>query len=108
MTQKSGCNLKFDPCLLTHIGWFLHTFPFAPPQVEGIGIDEDSLAYLGEIGERTSLRHGVQLLTPAFIMAKTNGRDEISRGDLEETDSLFLDAKMSAKLLAAQADKYIS
>ncbi|MEW5308203.1 MAG: hypothetical protein WDW38_000180 [Sanguina aurantia] len=77
-------------------------------QVEGIGIDEDSLAYLGEIGERTSLRHGVQLLTPAFIMAKTNGRDEISRGDLEETDSLFLDAKMSAKLLAAQADKYIS
>jgi hypothetical protein len=31
------------------------------PQVEGIGIDEESLAYLGEIGERTSLRHSVQV-----------------------------------------------
>lgn len=30
-------------------------------QVEGIGIDEESLAYLGEIGERTSLRHAVQV-----------------------------------------------
>jgi DNA helicase TIP49 (TBP-interacting protein) len=30
-------------------------------QVEGIGIDEESLAYLGEIGERTSLRHSVQV-----------------------------------------------
>jgi DNA helicase TIP49 (TBP-interacting protein) len=41
--------------------------------VEGIGIDEESLAYLGEIGERTSLRHAVQLLTPAVMLARTNG-----------------------------------
>ncbi len=34
-------------------------------QVEGIGIDEESLAFLGVVGERTSLRHAVQLLTPA-------------------------------------------
>jgi len=34
-------------------------------QVEGIGIDEESLAYLGEIGERTSLRHAVQVGLPA-------------------------------------------
>ena len=52
-------------------------------QVEGIGIDDESLAFLGEVGERTSLRHAVQLLTPAFMLAKTNGRDNISRGDLE-------------------------
>ncbi len=77
-------------------------------QVEGIGIDEDSLAYLGEIGERTSLRHSVQLLTPSMMLARTNGRDEIGRGDLEEIDSLFHDAKRSAKILAEQADKYIS
>lgn len=30
-------------------------------QVEGIAIDEESLAYLGEVGERTSLRHAVQV-----------------------------------------------
>ncbi|PQP92447.1 ruvB-like protein 1 [Prunus yedoensis var. nudiflora] len=31
-------------------------------QVDELGIDDDSLAYLGEIGQRTSLRHAVQLL----------------------------------------------
>jgi RuvB-like protein 1 (pontin 52) len=36
------------------------------------------------MGERTSLRHAVQLLTPSAMLAKTNGRDEISLGDLEE------------------------
>ena len=34
--------------------------------VEGIAINEESLAFLGAIGERTSLRHAVQLLTPAM------------------------------------------
>ncbi|KAG2483592.1 hypothetical protein HYH03_017534 [Edaphochlamys debaryana] len=77
-------------------------------QVEGLGIDEESLAFLGEVGERTSLRHAVQLLTPASMLARTNGRDTISRGDLEEIDNLFHDAKYSARLLAEQADKYIS
>lgn len=76
--------------------------------MESIGIDEESLAFLGEVGERTSLRHSVQLLTPAMMLARTNGREEITRGDLEEVASLFHDAKQSAKLLAEQADKYIS
>ena len=30
-------------------------------QVEGIALDEESLTYLGEIGEETSLRHAVQV-----------------------------------------------
>lgn len=33
-------------------------------QVEGIALDEDSLTYLGEIGEETSLRHAVQARSP--------------------------------------------
>mmetsp|Transcript_26466 Transcript_26466/g.66544 ORF Transcript_26466/g.66544 Transcript_26466/m.66544 type:complete len:500 (+) Transcript_26466:177-1676(+) len=77
-------------------------------QVESIGIDEESLAYLGEIGEETSLRHAVQLLTPALMMSKTNGREDISRGDIEEVAGLFHDAKFSAKLLHDNADKYLS
>ncbi|KAF5835569.1 TIP49 C-terminus-domain-containing protein [Dunaliella salina] len=96
----------------------IRTLPYTPQemvqilalraQVESIGIDEESLAFLGEVGDRTSLRHGVQLLTPSMMLARTNGRDEISRGDLDEVDSLFHDAKFSARLLAEQADKYIS
>lgn len=77
-------------------------------QVEGITIGADSLARMGAMAEKTSLRHAVQLLTPAAVMAKTNGRDGIDVADLQDVDGLFHDAKYSAKLLAEQADKYIS
>ena len=77
-------------------------------QVEVIQIDKDSLTQLGQIAESTSLRHAVQLLTPAAMMAKTNGRDGILLSDLGDVSSLFHDAKYSAKLLAEQADKYVS
>lgn len=77
-------------------------------QTEGLEIEEEALVLLGEIGANTSLRYVVQLLTPSAILAKTCGREAISRDDIEEIDSLFYDAKSSAKLLAEQADKYIS
>jgi len=96
----------------------IRTLPYTPQemvrilavraQVESLAVDEESLAFLGEVGEKTSLRHAVQLLTPASVLAKTNGRDEISMGDLEEIGDLFLDAKASAKLLTEQADKFLN
>jgi RuvB-like protein 1 (pontin 52) len=58
----------------------IRTLPYTPQdmvrilavrvQVENLQIDEDSLALLGGIGEATSLRHAVQLLTPASILSK--------------------------------------
>merc|ERR1711972_372470 len=77
-------------------------------QTESLTIEEDAITTLGEIGANTSLRYVVQLLTPSHILATTSGRESISREDIEEIDSLFYDAKSSAKLLAEQADKYIS
>uniref|UniRef100_A0A7S3G5M8 RuvB-like helicase n=1 Tax=Palpitomonas bilix TaxID=652834 RepID=A0A7S3G5M8_9EUKA len=77
-------------------------------EIEGTDIDEESLAQLGEIGEQATLRYAVQLLTPARVLAATNGRDNIVRGDIEEVNELFFDAKASAKLLHDQEDKYIS
>jgi len=75
---------------------------------EGLEIEQDALALLGEIGVNTSLRYVVQLLTPASIMARTAGREIITKDDIEEIDSLFFDAKSSAKILSDNADKYIS
>ena len=43
-------------------------------QVEGIGMEPEALARLGGIGESASLRHAVQLLTPAHVLAKSNSR----------------------------------
>jgi len=96
----------------------IRTLPYTPQemvqilairaQVENIAIDEESLAYLGQVGESTSLRHGVQLLTPCMVLARTNGRDQITKLDVDEIKALFHDAKQSAKLLAENAGQYIT
>ncbi|KAK1290953.1 hypothetical protein QJS10_CPB18g02122 [Acorus calamus] len=77
-------------------------------QVEELAIGEESLAYLGEIGQQASLRHAIQLLSPAYIVARTNGRDKICKANLEEINSLYLDAKSSVRLLQEQEKGYIS
>lgn len=74
---------------------------------EGIPVEEDTLTMLAEIGDKTTLRYAVQLLTPASILAKINGKDKISREEIEEVNELFHDAKSSAKLLRAEDEKYL-
>ena len=59
-------------------------------QVEELVVEEEGLAYLGEIGQRASLRHAVQLLSPASIIARMNGRENICKADIEEGSSLYL------------------
>ncbi|XP_078000747.1 ruvB-like 1 [Glandiceps talaboti] len=76
-------------------------------QTEGIQTDEDALTCLGEIGAKTTLRYAVQLLTPASLLARINGRDGVVKEDIEEISELFYDAKSSAKILAAQEDKFM-
>ncbi|KAL6781757.1 RuvB-like 1 [Auxenochlorella protothecoides] len=77
-------------------------------QVEGVALGEDALAFLAEVAEETSLRHAAQLLTPGAVLARSAGRGEAARGDLEEAHALFQDAKASARQLSAQADKYMT
>jgi RuvB-like protein 1 (pontin 52) len=77
-------------------------------KTEGIEVEAEALVSLSQIGERATLRYAVQLLTPASIIAKTNGRSNICAGDVEECDNLFFDAKSSAKHLSENADKYIT
>jgi len=74
---------------------------------ESISMDEKSLALLGEIGSKTSLRYAVQLLTPSKILAATAGRDTVNQEDVQEVDKLFFDAKASAKHLAKLDAEYL-
>lgn len=76
-------------------------------QTEGIDISEDSLLLLAAVGTKTTLRYAVQLLSPASLLAKVNGRTSISKEDITEITELFRDAKSSAKLLAEKGDKYM-
>ncbi|EGG14966.1 AAA ATPase domain-containing protein [Cavenderia fasciculata] len=75
--------------------------------VEGHKIEDDALTYLAEIGDKSSLRYAIQLLTPSAILSKTNGRTSITKDDIEEVSSLFNDAKTSAKLLEENKSKYL-
>ncbi|CAC5411713.1 ruvB-like 1 [Mytilus californianus] len=74
---------------------------------ENISLDEESALSLGKIGVQTTLRYSVQLLTPSNLLAKINGKDAISKEEIEEINKLFYDAKASAKILAEQEDKYM-
>ncbi|XP_044268794.1 ruvB-like helicase 1 [Tribolium madens] len=74
---------------------------------EGLEIEPEALSTLGDVGSRATLRYAVQLLTPASLTAKTNGRDTITKADVEEVSSLFLDAKSSARILSDNKEKYM-
>ena len=49
----------------------------------------------------------MQLLTPASILARVNGRSQIDVADVEECEDLFIDAKRSASIVNA-GDEFIS
>ena len=74
---------------------------------ENISLDDESAQKLGEIGVKTTLRYSIQLLTPSNLLAKINGKDAITKEEIEEINELFYDAKASAKILADQEDKYM-
>jgi len=76
-------------------------------KTEGHMMEADALEALSEHGEKTTLRYAVQLLTPANVTAKINGRTTITKEDVAEVSGLFLDAKSSAKLLSENDNKYM-
>ena len=74
---------------------------------EGIELEDDALAELGKIGAKTSLRYVVQLMTPAKILADSQGKTKVAKSDIQEVNELFFDAKTSGKMLQEQSAKYI-
>lgn len=74
---------------------------------EKIALAEGTLEGMAELGQKTSLRYVIQLLTPANILAKTNGKNEVTKKDVEEVAMLFLDAKKSVQLIRENStEKY--
>ncbi|KDQ52037.1 hypothetical protein JAAARDRAFT_184626 [Jaapia argillacea MUCL 33604] len=67
--------------------------------VEGLKLGNGVLEKLGEVGEGSSMRYALQLLTPGSILASLAGRDTIEVEDVSEMGELFLDAKSSAGVI---------
>ena len=70
-------------------------------EIEGIDLDSEALAKLAELSETASLRHALALVTPAAVLAETNGRDKVLAGDIDDVSSLFKDAKHSARMMVS-------
>lgn len=77
-------------------------------KIEGLAISDPALDRVAEHGSRVSLRYALQLLTPANILAKVNGRTEIGPQDVEECEDLFIDARRSAKIVENANGAFVS
>lgn len=71
-------------------------------KIEGLSIADAALDSLTEKGIQASLRHAIQLLTPASILSKIGAREEIAVEDIVECEGLFLTANQSAAIVQQQ------
>ncbi|CEH16825.1 -like helicase 1 [Ceraceosorus bombacis] len=77
-------------------------------RIENLNLNEDALDLLTEEGVKSSLRFALQLLSPASILAKVSTRTEIGVGDVQEANTLFIDARRSARsLTSGQGGKFL-
>lgn len=74
---------------------------------ESIPVADEALAKMGEIGSTTTLRYIVQMLTPAFLLARIAGKDVVGLDEVEEINELFMDAKTSAQTLLKNDSLYL-
>lgn len=75
---------------------------------EGVKISPEALEILTKIGEESSLRYAVQLLTPAAEIAKASNKEEVTVKEIEATKALFSDIKRSVEHLKRYEDRMLA
>ena len=77
-------------------------------RTEGISITDGALDRVAEHGSKVSLRYALQLLTPANILARVNGRPGgIEEADIAECQDLFLDTQRSAAIVSSGQGSFV-
>jgi len=66
---------------------------------EKIKLTEEALEYLTDVGSKTSLRYVIQLLAPAFEVAKEKKLEKIEKEHVVYVERLFIDVKKSVEYL---------
>ncbi|RLE54707.1 MAG: TATA box-binding protein [Candidatus Methanomethylicota archaeon] len=74
---------------------------------ENVKINEEALDKLTKIGVETSLRYAVQMLTPAYVIAKRKGKNEVEVEEIEEIRKLFSDIKQSTRYLKEHEEEML-
>ena len=76
-------------------------------KTEGLAISEPALEKVSDHGVMVSLRYALQLLTPASILARVNGSQEVGVDEVAECVDLFIDARRSARVVD-EDERFIS
>ena len=117
-TNRGKCTIRgtedifsphgIPPDLLARL-LIIPTPPYNPDEIstivrlrartESLTITEAALTKISGHGVKTSLRYALQLLAPAGILARVNGRKEIEEIDVDECQDLFIDVGRSASIV---------
>ncbi|KAJ5202764.1 hypothetical protein N7449_004843 [Penicillium cf. viridicatum] len=117
-THEISAAHGIPPDLLARL-LIIPTNPYSPEEiktiirlrakVEGLNITEPALNKVSEHGSKVSLRYALQLLAPASILSRVNGRPgAIEEADVAECEDLFLDAKRSAIIADQDSKNFLS
>jgi TBP-interacting protein len=68
-------------------------------QTEKLKLEKDALEYLTELGAKTSLRYSLQLMAPAWEVAKSEGSKKTAKRHIESAERYFVDVKKSVRYL---------
>ncbi|KAL3316412.1 RuvB-like 2 [Cichlidogyrus casuarinus] len=74
---------------------------------EDVDIAEDALSLLTRIGQRTSLRYAIQLITTANLVCRRRKAVEVSRDDIGKVYSLFMDEARSTTFLKEYQQEFM-
>ena len=77
-------------------------------EAEKVKIDKEALDYLTEIGARTSLRYAIQLIAPAYEVAKEENSEMIKKKHVERVEKLFADVKRSVEYLRKFEERFLT
>ncbi|CAD5112100.1 DgyrCDS1341 [Dimorphilus gyrociliatus] len=112
--QKSPHGLPLD--LLDRLV-IISTTPYSYEEIEEILkirseeedvlLSEESLAILAKIGEDTSLRYAMRLITFADLVCKRRKGAEVVKEDVQKVYTLFLDEERSSEYLKEYHDEFM-
>ncbi len=90
------------------------TRPYKPDEIRDIirirsdeleiPVDDDAIEELTRIGSERSLRYALQLLEPAYVIARRKARLRVEKEDVLEAEKLFADLKQSVELVEKYRD----
>jgi TBP-interacting protein len=74
---------------------------------EGVEVSEEALEKLAELGEQRSLRYAINLLQPAYTIARRKGHERVEVEDVEEATKRFVDVKESVKYVEQYKEMFL-